>query len=93
MGGIHFKLQTKMMHKLPQINLFPTSTVVVRETLKRVQLMAAECNMTSISVTYDLEFEKIAFEMQTDKRHQYDNIFIALGAFHIEQSLFGVPDR
>ena len=55
--------------------------------------MAAECNMTSISVTYDLEFEKIAFEMQTDKRHQYDNIFIALGAFHIEQSLFGVPDR
>ena len=82
-----------MMHKLPQINLFPTSTVVVRETLKRVQLMAAECNMTSISVTYDLEFEKIAFVMQTDKCRQYDNIFIALGAFHIEQSLFGVPDR
>ena len=52
-----------MMHKLPQINLFSTSTAVVGETLKRVQLMAAECNMTSISVTYDLVFEKIAFEM------------------------------
>ena len=55
--------------------------------------MAAECNMTSISVTYDLEFEKIAFVMQTDKCRQYDNIFIALGALHIEQSFFGVPDK
>ena len=40
---------------LPQINLSPTSTAVVRETLKRAQQMAAECNMASISVTHVLQ--------------------------------------
>ena len=63
LGRNSFQTPDKNDAQAPQINLFPTSTVVVRETLKRVQLMAAECNMTSISVTYDLEFEKIAFEM------------------------------
>ena len=51
------------IYYLPQINLFPTSTPVVRENLKRPQQMAAECNMTSISVTYDLEIAKIALEI------------------------------
>ena len=75
---------------LPQINLSPTSTAVVRETLKRAQQMAAECNMTSISVTHDLAIVKIALEIQAEECPQYDNIFIALGAFHIELSLSGV---
>ena len=75
---------------LPQINLSPTLTAVVRETLKKAQQMAAECNMTSISVTYDLAMAKIAPEIQAEERPQYDNIFIALGAFHIKLSLFGV---
>ena len=75
---------------LPNINLSPTSTAVVSETLKRAQQMAADCNMTSISVTYDLAIAKITLEIQAEERPQYDNIFIALGAFHIELSLFGV---
>ena len=52
--------------------------------------MAAECNMTSISVTYDLAIAKIALEIQAEERPQYDNTFIPLGVFHIELSLFGV---
>ena len=75
---------------LPQINLSPTSTAVVREILKRAQQMATECNMTSISATYNLAIANIALEMQAEERPQYDHIFIALGAFHIELSLFGV---
>ena len=75
------------VYYLPQIN---PSTTIVRETLKRTQQVAAEFNMTSISVTYDLAIAKIALEIQAEERPQYDNIFIALGAFHIELSLFGV---
>ena len=78
---------------LPQINLSPTSPAVVRETLKRAQQMASECNMSSISVTYDLAIAKIALEIQAEECPQYDNIFIALGAFHIELSLFGVLEK
>ena len=78
------------VYYLPQINLSPTSTAVVRDTLKRAQQMAAKCNMASISVTYDLAIEKIALEIQAEERPQYDNIFIVVGAFHIELSLVGV---
>ena len=52
--------------------------------------MAAKCNMTSISVTYDIAVAKIAFEIQAEERPWYDKAFIYLGAFHIELSLFGV---
>ena len=46
----------------------PISTAVARETLKRAQQMAAKCNMTSISVTYDIAVAKIAFEIQAEER-------------------------
>ena len=75
---------------LPQINISTTSTAVVRKTLRRAQAMTAECNMTSISVTYHLAITKIALEIQAEKRPKYDNIFIAPDAFHIGLSVFGV---
>ena len=59
---------------LLQIDLSPTSTAVIRQTLKRAQQMAAECNMTSISVTHDLAIAKIALEIQEEECPQYDNI-------------------
>ena len=52
------------VYYLPQINLSPTSTAVMRQTLKRAHQMAAECNMTSISVSYGLAIAKIALEIQ-----------------------------
>ena len=38
---------------MPQINESPTSTSVVRETMKKAQDVAKECNKESIAVTYD----------------------------------------
>ena len=75
---------------LPQINISTTSTAVVRKTLRRAQAMTAECNMTSISVTYHLAITKLALEIQAEKRPKYDNIFIAPDAFLIGLSVFGV---
>ena len=39
------------VYYFPQINHSPASTAVETETLKRAQQMAAEYNLTSISVT------------------------------------------
>ena len=78
------------VYYLPQINLSPTSTAVVRETLKRAQQMATECNMATIPVTYDLAIAKMALEIQAEETPQFDNVFVALGAFHVEMSYFGV---
>lgn len=60
------------MHYLPQINLSPTSTAVVRETLKRAQQMATECGMATIPVTYDLAIAKMAPEIQAEESPQFD---------------------
>ena len=73
---------------LPQINESPTSNAVVKETLQRSLTIAKECNKTSIAATYDLAIAIKAFRIQEQESPDYDNVFIALGPFHIQMSFF-----
>lgn len=72
---------------MPQINLSPTSNAVVVETMKRSLDIAAECGKKTIAVTYDLAIAKVAMQIQAEETPVFDNIFVALGSFHIEMAL------
>lgn len=53
---------------LPQINLSPTSSAVVAETLNVAKKkIASEINKEVITVTYDLAIAKIAYQIQSQK--------------------------
>ena len=81
----------KRLHKiwyLPQINESPTSNAVVAETMKRSLCIASESGKQSITVTYDLAIAKLAMQIQSEEQPVFDNVFVALGSFHIELALF-----
>lgn len=56
--------------------------------MKRSQQLADECCMSSIAVTYDLAIAKIAMQIQAHEAPRFDNIFVAMGAFHLEMAFF-----
>lgn len=68
----------------------PTSDAVVLKTLKTALAIAKECGQQHIIVTYDLAIASKAFKIQADMSPTFDNVFIALGAFHIQLSFFKV---
>ena len=74
---------------VPQINQSPTSVAVAAETLKRAQIIVEECRKKTISVTFDLAIEKIALQLQPEESPKFNNVFVALGPFHIELAMFG----
>ena len=73
---------------MPQIRVSPTSTAVVKETMRVANQEATECNQSFISVTYDLAIATKAFAIQSQEKQEFDNLFILLGSFHIELSYF-----
>lgn len=73
---------------LTPINLSPTSTAVVRQTLLESQQITKECSQKYIQVTYDLAIAKVALQIQSTDSPQFDNIFIHLGSFHIMMAFF-----
>ena len=60
---------------LPAINQSPTSTAVVKETMKRAQQLA---------------IAKMTLEIQIEEAPTFDKIFVTLGSFHIEMTFFSV---
>ena len=80
--------ERQVVEYLKQINQSPTSYPVVLETLKRTQKLAEESNKKSIVVTYDLAIAKIAMSIQAEEFPKFDNVFVALGSFHIELAFF-----
>jgi len=56
--------------------------------MKRAKNICNENNRQSLSLTYDLAVAKIAYQIQIQESPTFDNIFIYLGAFHIEISFF-----
>ena len=58
------------------------------ETLCRSLQIAQEVGKNSIVVTYDLAIVKIAMQIQEEESPVHDNIFIALGSFHMEMAYF-----
>ena len=91
--GFHSKIlnDTSLMQKisyLTPINLSPTNTAVVLETMVQSQKVANECNEKYMQVTYDLAIAKIAISIQATEKLRFDNLFINLGSFHIMLAYF-----
>ena len=78
---------------MKSIRLPPTRNDVVKETLRRSQILAHECNEDHALVTYDLAVAKIAKQIQDAEKPQFDNVFIMFGSFHTEMSYFGSIGR
>ena len=45
-------------------------------------------NKKSISVTYDLLIVKVAMQLQAEEAPKYDDIFVNMGAFHVDMAFF-----
>lgn len=76
---------------LTTINKSPTSNDVVAESMFQAQILAVECNEPYMQVTYDLAIAKIALQIQSMERenvHNFNNLFIHFGAFHIQMAYF-----
>lgn len=78
---------------LPNLNASPTSDAVVLKTMKIAKNIATECNQEFIIVSYDLAIASKAYKIQQSMRPEFDNVFINLGAFHIELSYFKVSHQ
>ena len=80
--------QKQKIFYLPQINQSPTSHSVVLETMKRSQQLAKESKIKEIAVTYHLVTAKVAMQIQAKESSRFDNLFIAMGTFHLEMAFF-----
>ena len=56
--------------------------------MRRSLKLATECGKSSIAVSYDLAIAKMALRIQAKEAPLYDNILIAIGAFHIKLAFF-----
>ena len=70
-----------------------TRNDVIKETPRRSQIVASECNEPHALVTYDPAVAKIAKQVQTTEKPLFDNVFIMFGSFHIEMSYFSSLGR
>ena len=69
------KKATEKIWCLPAINQSPTSTAVVKKTMKRAQQLA---------------IAKMPLEIQIEEAPTFDKILVTLGSFHIEMTFFSV---
>lgn len=72
---------------LTPINLSPTNTSVVLETMEQ-SLKFCELKQSCIRVTYDLAIAKVALQIQSTEAPKFDKIFIHLGPSHIMMAYF-----
>ena len=56
--------------------------------MKRSQQLAKESKIKEIAVTYDLAIAKVAMQIQAKESPRFDNLFIAMGKFHLEMAFF-----
>lgn len=73
---------------LTPINASPTNPSVVYETMRQSQLIAKECQQTYMQVTYDLQITKVAYQIQSVEKPNFDDLFIHMGAFHTMMAYF-----
>jgi hypothetical protein len=76
-----YSLPTQRIAYIANITLPPTRLDVVVETLQR-SLVAEECGLPCIPVTFDLAIAKPAQQIQAIETPKYDILFICFGAFH-----------
>lgn len=80
--------EQQVVDYLPQINLSPTSYTVVNEKLNYAEKVRKESGQAHIILTYDLAIAKMAMKIQITASPKFDDIFINLGAFHIQMAFF-----
>lgn len=73
---------------LTPINYSPTNNATVLKTLELSQAIANECQAPFIQITYDLAIARASYCIQAQEAPKFNNIFIHLGAFHIEMAFF-----
>lgn len=73
---------------LTPINLSPTNTSVVLQTMEKSLEICDELGQSCIQVTYDLAIAKVALQIQATEGPKFDTLFIHLGPFHIMMSYF-----
>ena len=73
---------------LPHISLSPTQHSIVADTMNRSLIVAMEAGKTSIAVTYDLAISKFTMQIQNQEYPKHNQLFINVGAFHIELAFF-----
>ena len=73
---------------LKPIQLPPTRTDIVKETMKRSIDIANTVKQRQAFVTNDLAIAKITKRIQSEESPVFDNLFIMYGSFHIELSFF-----
>ncbi|KYQ52434.1 hypothetical protein ALC60_08448 [Trachymyrmex zeteki] len=78
---------------LTPINASPTNPSVVYETMRRSQQIARECQQTYMQVTYDLAITKIAYQIQSVEKPNFDDLFIHMGVFHTMMSYFKALEK
>ena len=66
----------------------PARTDVVKETIVQSKRVSEECGSTSAVINYELAIAKIAKKIQNEEPDEFKDVFIMLGAFHIEGSIF-----
>lgn len=80
--------EKQQIEYLPPINSSPTSYAIVNETLIMAKEIAEKCHQQHIIVTYDLAIAKMAMQIQEKEKPTFENIFVNLGAFHMEMAFF-----
>ncbi|XP_018358131.1 PREDICTED: uncharacterized protein LOC108757918 isoform X2 [Trachymyrmex cornetzi] len=91
--GYHSKIfidnsSVQNVSHLTPINDSPTNHSTVLQTLELSQDIARECEAPFIQVTYDLAIARTSYCIQAQESPKFDNIFIHMGAFHIEMAFF-----
>ena len=86
-------LPQQIIGYMENLSLPPTRLDVVAETMKISQKVANECGQTYAVVSYDLAVAKPALQIQDEESPMYDNLFICLGAFHIQMTYFSALDQ
>lgn len=86
---IHQDDSTKQqIYYLTTINLSPTNTSVVQETMIQSLKAAEECSQTYVRVSYDLAIAKVALQIQSTEFPRFQNLFIHIGSFHVMMAYF-----
>ena len=73
---------------MQNIRLPPARENFVKETLKRSQVIAKECDDKCLIITYNLAVAKIARQIQIQKSPKFDDYFLQFGQFNTILSSF-----
>ena len=75
------------------ISFSPTRTDAIMKTIVQSKRVSEECGSTFAVITYDLAIAKTAKKVLNEEPDEFKDVFIMLGAFHIEGSIFSATGK